>query len=151
MSIRARGYGDAQQLRDSPDDSPEGAATAATERKTGAAFVLVAGLIIVITCTNVSAILPDRAVSRRRESGASLARRDPTAHRTTDEPSRSCWRCRSVLGASKSCGKVVQATIPEVALDLCWSGKFRCGDVALVTTLSLRGSRPPRGGAALAR
>ena len=37
------------------------------------AFVLVAALIVVITCTNVSALLIGRAVSRRREIGVRLS------------------------------------------------------------------------------
>ena len=41
--------------------------------ETIAAFLLVAGLIVVITCTNVSALLIGRAVSRRHEIGVRLA------------------------------------------------------------------------------
>ena len=42
-------------------------------KETVAAFILIAALIVVITCTNVSALLLGRAVARRREIGVRLS------------------------------------------------------------------------------
>jgi predicted permease len=88
--------------------------------ETVAAFLLVAGLIVVITCTNVSALLLGRAVSRRREIGVRLslgATRLRVVRQMLTE-SLVMALAGALLGLALYVGvvKLVQAAIPEVAL-----------------------------------
>jgi putative ABC transport system permease protein len=88
--------------------------------ETVAAFFLVAGLIVVITCTNVSALLLGRAVSRRREIGVRLSlgatRMRVVRQMLTESLVLALAGALLGLALYVVAVRVVQAAIPEVAL-----------------------------------
>ena len=87
--------------------------------ETVAAFFLVAGLIVLITCTNVSALLLGRAVSRRREIGVRLSlgatRLRIVRQMLTESLVLALAGATLGLAIYAAAVEVVQAAIPEVA------------------------------------
>lgn len=87
--------------------------------ETEAAFFLAAVLIVAITCTNVSALLLGRAVSRRREIGVRLSlgatRFRVVRQMLTESLVLAVAGALLALALYVAAVRVVQATIPEVA------------------------------------
>ena len=88
--------------------------------ETVAAFFLVAVLIVVITCTNVSALLLGRAVSRRREIAVRLSlgatRLRVVRQMLTESLVLAVAGAGLALALYVAAVEIVQAMVPEVAL-----------------------------------